>query len=605
MTGHRPGDDAPQPPYESSGDAWQRLSSRVIWVDLARSVLSLLPAVLAVAVVGVDPGAGEMWPLIGIAAAGVLGALADALRWVFTRYRITASHVELRTGVLVRVRRSIQRNRIRSVDIEAKPRHRLAGLRVVKIGAGQQAAAGDSALSLDAVGTAAARALRDHLIASAHPAHLPAPVAPGVSAAAPVAPGVPAAAAPVPDRPTPGNGEPPAKDGSSGPTAPERAAPLRVFARFEPQWVVYNMFNAWAYVLVLGFGWGGYWLLSGFGVDAAAFVSGLLDWRSIGWAGTAAIGFLTASVLGAAGLAVTYFVEYGKFELARVPGPDGTVLRTRQGLLTTREVSRDENRVRGAQISEPVLWRWLGVADTSLVTTGLSLWSMSQPAAILPRGPVSVARRVASEVLDPEERPLQARLAIHPRAALRRRLWWATTTAAAVALVLGWLAVTGVLPYAALWAAAALWPCALGAAVVAYRALGHAVSGSYLVTRSGLLSRSTTVLRTSAVSTVVIRESLLQRRLGLRSVSTMTAAGYGGYDTPDLDARAGLAFAVRAAPRLLDPFLTEEGTPPGPPGGAGGARRPGGTPGEPSPTPPPRSTPDKPSPTPPPGTTPQ
>ncbi|NEC21763.1 PH domain-containing protein, partial [Streptomyces parvus] len=77
----------------------------------------------------------------------------------FTRYRITASHVELRTGVLVRVRRSIQRDRIRSVDIEAKPRHRLAGLRVVKIGAGQQAAAGDSALSLDAVDTAAARAL--------------------------------------------------------------------------------------------------------------------------------------------------------------------------------------------------------------------------------------------------------------------------------------------------------------------------------------------------------------------------------------------------------------------------------------------------------------
>ncbi|WP_254875524.1 PH domain-containing protein [Streptomyces sp. CAI 127] len=582
MTGHRAEDDAPLPPPQPlPGDAWQRLSARVIWVDLARSVLSLLPAVLAVVVVGVDPGAGEMWPLIGIAAAGVLGALADALRWAFTRYRITASHVELRTGVLVRVRRSIQRDRIRSVDIEAKPRHRLAGLRVVKIGAGQQAAAGDSALSLDAVDTAAARALHDRLIAPTHEAHEAHPAHP-VQPAHPAHPATsqaPAAAVPAPAS-------------TSAPTSapgPERAASLRVFARFEPRWVVYNMFNAWAYVLVLGVGWGGYWLLSGFGVDAAAFVSGLLDWRSIGWAGTAAIGFLTASVLGAAGLAVTYVVEYGKFELARVPGPDGTVLRTRQGLLTTREVSRDENRVRGVQISEPVLWRWLGVADTSLVTTGLSLWSMSQPAAILPRGPVAVARRVASEVLDPEEQPLQARLAAHPRAALRRRLWWATTTTAAVALALGWLAVTGVLPYAALWAAVALWPCALGAALVAYRALGHTVSGSYLVTRSGLLSRSTTVLRRSAVSTVVIRESLLQRRLGLRSVSTMTAAGYGGYDTPDLDARASLDFAVRAAPGLLNPFLTgtgegyfpgEEGAPPGP------SAEPAPTPATPSPPPP-------------------
>ncbi|SBV02109.1 putative membrane protein [Streptomyces sp. Ncost-T6T-1] len=567
MTGHRAEDDAPPPPpHPLPGDAWQRLSARVIWVDLARSVLSLLPAVLAVVVVGVDPGAGEMWPLIGIAAAGVLGALADALRWAFTRYRITASHVELRTGVLVRVRRSIQRDRIRSVDIEAKPRHRLAGLRVVKIGAGQQAAAGDSALSLDAVDTAAARALHDRLIAPTHEAHPAHPVQPA-HPAHPATSQAPAAAVPAPaSAPAPG---------------PERAAPLRVFARFEPRWVVYNMFNAWAYVLVLGVGWGGYWLLSGFGVDAAAFVSGLLDWRSIGWAGTAAIGFLTASVLGAAGLAVTYVVEYGKFELARVPGPDGTVLRTRQGLLTTREVSRDENRVRGVQISEPVLWRWLGVADTSLVTTGLSLWSMSQPAAILPRGPVAVARRVASEVLDPEEHPLQARLAAHPRAALRRRLWWATTTTAAVALALGWLAVTGALPYAALWAAVALWPCALGAALVAYRALGHTVSGSYLVTRSGLLSRSTTVLRRSAVSTVVIRESLLQRRLGLRSVSTMTAAGYGGYDTPDLDARASLDFAVRAAPGLLDPFLTGtgEGSPPDFPGEEGAPPGPSAEPG--------------------------
>ncbi|SCF97513.1 putative membrane protein, partial [Streptomyces sp. Ncost-T6T-2b] len=293
-----------------------------------------------------------------------------------------------------------------------------------------------------------------------------------------------------------------------------------------------------------------------------------------------------------------------------------------RGSSPTREVSRDENRVRGVQISEPVLWRWLGVADTSLVTTGLSLWSMSQPAAILPRGPVAVARRVASEVLDPEEQPLHARLAAHPRAALRRRLWWATTTTAAVALALGWLAATGVLPYAALWAAVALWPCALGSAFVAYRALGHTVSGSYLVTRSGLLSRSTTVLRRSAVSTVVIRESLLQRRLGLRSVSTMTAAGYGGYDTPDLDARASLDFAVRAAPGLLDPFLTgtgegsppdspgEEGSPPespveetSPPDFPGEEGAPPGPSGEPAPTPaapspPPPASPPRPDRTP-------
>ncbi|MFE7478688.1 PH domain-containing protein [Streptomyces sp. NPDC057552] len=528
----------------------------MIWVDLARSVLSLAPAGIAILVVGVNPGSGQLWPLIGFAVVGVIGAFADALRWVFTRYRITASHVELRTGVFLRVHRSIQRDRIRSVNIEARLRHRLSGLRVVNIGAGQQAVDGESALKLDAVSTAAARALRDEFLGPAG-AFGPA----GTSSAAPGRPGGGDGAT---GSPGPGDGEPSRPGpGHSEPGAPCADRPLTVFARFDPRWVVYNMFNSWAYVLAVGFGWGTYWLLDTFGVDVGGFISGLLDWESLGWAGTAAVAFLAATVLGAGGLAVTYFLEYGNFELARVPGPEGTMLRTRQGLLTTREVNRDENRVRGVQISEPVLWRWMGVSDTSLITTGLSLWSMSQPAAILPRGPVSVTRRVATEVLGAEEKPLHAPLTTHPRAALRRRLWWATLTTACTALVLLWMAVTGVLPYAAIWAAAALWPCALGAAFVAYRALGHTVSGAYLVTRSGLLSRSTTVLRRSAVSTVVIRESFLQRRLGLRSVSTMTAAGYGGYDTPDIEARESLDFAVRAAPGLLDPFLTEKSAPEG------------------------------------------
>ncbi|RSN54167.1 hypothetical protein DMH08_26860, partial [Actinomadura sp. WAC 06369] len=137
---------------------------RVTWVDLARSLLSLLPAVLSVSVFGVDPGSGGTWPLFGIAAVGVIRAAADALRWTFTRYRITPTHVELRTGALRRVHRSIRRDRIRSVDTEARLRHRLAGLRVVKIGAGQQAAAGESALALDAVSPADARALRRLLL---------------------------------------------------------------------------------------------------------------------------------------------------------------------------------------------------------------------------------------------------------------------------------------------------------------------------------------------------------------------------------------------------------------------------------------------------------
>ncbi|NDK30804.1 PH domain-containing protein [Nesterenkonia haasae] len=518
---------------------WHRLSSRIIWVDLVITALSLLPASVAIWVFDVDASEGQIWPLIALAVFGALGAIYDVLRWIFTRFRMTPSYVELKTGVLLRRHRSVQRDRIRSVDVEAKLRHRLAGMRVVNIGAGQQAAAGESALSLDALSVADARTLQNSLLRGVEEL----PEAQQSTAA-------------------PEDGPQELPSAGAGGNVPSRATaaghivePLRVFARFEPGWFIYNMFNIWAYALALGVGWGALWLLSTVGLDLYGFIVGLLDWGAIGWVGTLFIAAIAVGALGAIGLGINYFTENWGFELARVSSREGTMLRTRKGLFTTREVNRDENRIRGAQISEPVVWRWMGVSDTSVITTGLDVSSMSEPAAILPRGPVRRAAEVAGEVLGDSDNPFHADLTPHPRGALRRRLWWATGFALALAGLLAWLAVIDVVAYQALWAAAVFWPLALLAAGVAYRALGHTITERYVITRSGLLSRATTVLQRSAVSTIAIRESLLQRRLKLCTVSAMTAAGDGGYDTPDIDQQQTLEFAVQAAPGLLDPFV--------------------------------------------------
>ena len=529
---------------------WQRLSARIIWVDLAISILAMLPAAAAIWVFGVDPSGGQIWPLIGLAAFGVLGAIFDILRWVFTRFRITPNYVELKTGVFLRQHRSIQRDRIRSVDIEAKLRHRLARMRVVNIGAGQQTAARESALSLDALSAEDALSLQNSLLRGE------APPAAGATSRSASPEQTPEAAHEVPST----QADP--KKAADSEAEPGSAEPIRVFARFEPTWFIYNMFNIWAYALALGLGWGALWLLSTVGFDLYGFVVGLWDWESIGWIATALIAVVVTGGLGAVGLGINYFTENWKLELARVPSRDGTMLRTRKGLFTTREVNRDENRIRGAQISQPVLWRWMGVSDTSVVTTGLDVWSMSEPAAILPRGPIQRARQVAGAVLGDAQNPFCIPLRPHPPQALRRRLWWATVGAALVGGVMATLALPGVLSYQWIWAAAVLWPVNLLAAVIAYRALGHTITDRYVITRSELLNRATTVLERSAVSTIVIQESLLQRRLNLRSVSTMTAAGYGGYDTPDLDRQHSLEFAVQAAPGLLDPFLVRETAPP-------------------------------------------
>lgn len=513
-------------PMGNNGCApWQRLHSRMIWVDLVQSVLSLAPAGLAVWMFGVDPRGGGLWPLLAVAASGVIGAVSDALRWIFTRYRVTDQYVERRSGVLVRSYRSVRRDRIRSVDIEAKLRHRLAGLRVVNIGAGQQAAAGESALALDAVSAKDAEQLRHLLLrrGSVSPSTLDVDV--------------------------------PTADDVAHLAVAGGAADEQVLARFRPGWVVYNMLNIWAYIMALGLLWGGYWLADSFGIDVVGVARDTLDWEVLGWGWTIGIGVLGVSALGVIGLATNFFAEHWNFELARVPGEHGTMLRTRQGLLRTREVNRDDGRMRGVQIAEPVLWRWMGMADTTVITTGLSIWSMSQPTAILPRGPIGVARPVTAAVLATEPNPLEVPLRRHPSAALRRRLWWATAITATVVGMLGWLAAHDVIPAATLWAGVALGPVAFGAGVIAFRALGHAIAGEYVVFRSGLVSRATAALQRSAVSTIAIRESLLQRRLGLNTVSAMTAAGHGIYEAPDIAADEAIRFAADTATGILDPFL--------------------------------------------------
>lgn len=526
-------------PASATEPSWQRLHSRMIWVDACQALLSLTPTALAVGVFGVSASWGSLWPVVVVAVFGVIGAVTDALRWVFTRYRVTSGYVERRTGVFVRRYRSVRRDRIRSVDATAKLRHRLAGLRVITIGAGQQTNAGESAFVLDAILKADAEQLRHQLLW-------------GSSRTASVDAGADT-----------GDDDEPGVVPATEETAHEPGADGEIFARLRPRWVVYNVMGVWAFFMAGGLLWGGFWIASALGLDVAGFLAGIADWEALGWGWTIAIAVTVTGAIGAVGLAANFFTDNWNFELARVPGENGTLLRTRKGLFTTREVNRDDNRLRGVHIAEPLLWRWMGMADTTVITTGLSMWSSSQPAAILPRGPVDVATKVAADVLrsgpnavsDPGFSPIRTPLARHPSAALRRRLWWAALTSASVTGVLVWLVAADVVPAATVWIGLALCPLSVLAAVIAYRALGHAIAGPYLVARSGLTSRSTVALKRTSVSTIALRESVLQRRLGLKTVSAMTAAGWGIYEAPDVKADEAVVFAAQAAPGLLDPFL--------------------------------------------------
>jgi putative membrane protein len=88
-----------------------------------------------------------------------------------------------------------------------------------------------------------------------------------------------------------------------------------------------------------------------------------------------------------------------------------------------------------------------------------------------------------------------------------------------------------------------------------YRGLGHTVSGDYLVTRSGSLSRRRDVVARDGVIGWNVRQTLFQRRAGLVSLSATTAAGSQAYVILDVDPEEAVRVVEETTPGLLRPFL--------------------------------------------------
>ena len=78
--------------------------------------------------------------------------------------------------------------------------------------------------------------------------------------------------------------------------------------------------------------------------------------------------------------------------------------------------------------------------------------------------------------------------------------------------------------------------------------LGRGVSGS-------TISLLPTSRMPKPYAVPFVRQSLLQRRLGLCTVSARSAAGVSAYEATDLAAREAVWFAIQAAPGLLEEFV--------------------------------------------------
>ncbi|MFC9245302.1 PH domain-containing protein [Streptomyces sp. NPDC057136] len=498
-------------------DDWRRLDRRTVLVTALVTTGVLLGAAVTVALAlagRFGTGRALVWVPAAVVVLTGCSAGIDYVRWRRTRYRVGTERVALHTGLLLVKERSLARERIRSVDLTARPLLRLLGLVTVRIGTGEHAGS-DSTLELDPVTRAEGERLRRLLLERA----------------------------------------------ATGPAGSHREGELIAlnlrWIGYAPVSFVAPMLGGAAVGAVLQVS---EWV--GAQGQVIAWIRDLFRDTPLLW--TVLVLVVAAAVAGVIGALGLWVEMWWSYRLEREPG--GT-LRVRRGLFTSRSVSIEERRLRGVDLVEPLGVRLMGAARLDAITTGLAKDDEEQHGAhntLLPAVPRELADTVAADVLRERSTPTGAVLTGHPRAARRRRLgWalWAVLVPVAVLAVLGAL-LTPVLLWIALACAVVFLPLAVLLALDAYRALGHAVGGDYLVTRSGTVRRSTAALDRAGVIGWTVRQSYFQRRSGLLSVTATTAAGSGAYTAYDTDASEGLDFASAAVPGLLEPFLERTGTTP-------------------------------------------
>jgi putative membrane protein len=477
---------------------WRRLDPRMLVVHPVAALIRLLPAFAVVLLTGREGDLTHVWISLGAAA---LIVVYGVLRWRFTQYRITPDRVELHSGWIRRQRRSVPRDRIRTVDLTARLEHRIFGLSVVKIGSATGGSGEHAGLALDAVSKAEADRLRRELLDRS-------PVA--------------------------------------GPRAPSAPPPSIELARLDWGWLRFAplSFSSLAGIGVVA---GALFnILNEAGADPGRLAGDAVE-RLARTGLAAAVGLIAVTVLAAAvvGSLLLFAERWYGYRLTREP--DGT-LRVRRGLLTRRSLSVSERRLRGVEVAEPMLLRIGHGAQARALAAGLT--KDSQGGVLQPPVPRAEAHRVASVVAAaPPEEITCAPLRPHPPSARRRRL----TRALGPALV--------VVAAAFVVEAQVLGPVSLvllpAMALVGWdraRVLGHTLTHGYLVARQGSVVRRTVALQRGGVIGWRVRQSPFQRRAGVVTVEAVTAAGSGAYAVLDVAPADAAALMAAVTPEVVGPL---------------------------------------------------
>lgn len=486
---------------------WRVLVVHAVTFRQARAVLS---GAGPLAVIAALQGRLGSVGLVGIAVVAAVASLVfAALRWWRFTFAVDEQRLLVRQGLISRTDRAIPLDRIRGVDVEASPLHRLFRIAVLRVDAAAGTGGADEA-ALDAVAAADAAHLRELLLT-----RRTATVPPLVTAGPAAAPGSTTA---------PG-------------AALERVPDSRVLARLDPRWLLYAPLVGSYLAVPVALG---STLLRD--VQALPIPEGLRDVLDVPeQAGTGRVVLSAAAVvvLVLLGALIAGAVSNWGFVLSAREGN----LVAERGLLTKRTVSLEQDRVRGYAMVAGLGIRAVGAARLSALVTGLG--DQHRRGQLLPLGPLRVAEQVAAQAVRRFDVPLLG----HPPAARRRRLVRAVGPPVVAALGLVLLD----LPVAAA-VAGGLAVLAVPLGLDRYAALGHAADDAALGVRSGSLVRQRVVLERRAVVGWRIQQSWWQRRSGLATLTVCVGAGAGGYDVVDCGTGQGLDLVAQVSPGWADPL---------------------------------------------------
>jgi putative membrane protein len=476
-----------------------------------REITRFLPALVVVVLAG-GATSGRFWQLFAV----VIPVLIGLVRYLTTSYRVAAGRVELRRGVISRHLLSTPIERVRTVDLTSSLIQRALGLTTLRVGTGTASTSDDEKLDLDGLPVERAHALRAELLR----------VSPGDDDAGAVQQLDPA-----------------------GPPAPY--ADETVVA-FSTGWLKYAPLTGSGVVIAaaaLGFG-AQFLELSGFWSNV-----GPEDYESFD-APTPPLGVVILLILLLAlpvisGLAVVgYLVTNWDFRVTRRPPGPGGDWHVSRGLFTTRETTLDDDRVAGVVITEPLGLRAATGGQLAAIVTGLDR-SQRGGSMLVPPAPMSDVHRTASSVLGVDA-PLSDALVSHGPAAARRR--W--VRALVPALLLAAAAITAIALGGSGWLLlnTLVVPVAAALAADRVRSLGHLLTETHLVSRSGSLVRRRRVIETGHVIGWNFQATWFQRRVGLTTLVATTAGGSQAVPVVDIPEDAAVALAEAALPSLVSQF---------------------------------------------------